>query len=340
MSLKKKNAIFLLIVLAAFALLYWMGTFAEGPKKRTGLGRSPVLSANGEEIIFSYYKDGEAALYTVPSSGGKAQLLLQPKTLDSFVRPAYSPDGTKLLYIKEYEVEGKPYSQLMMYDFKKQQSLPLKDIDHYIKEAVFAPDGNLIYFIKAEGYQESHNSDRLVPEDYDIYKMNLDTYKTERITTFNLYSLSSLQVSNYGKYVMYSLYNGKDLVQRLNLETKKVKTVMPEPEYESGAANGPIIGSPALSPDGNTIAFSDVATSSENGTYLYEVFTMNINGDNVKQVTNFHEHVTSPVFFPAGKDLLVTVDQNFAGGQPDYEYWRVSKDGSKRDEIIIEIPKK
>ncbi|MFD2924039.1 TolB family protein [Halobacillus naozhouensis] len=338
MSLKKKNTIFLLIVAVSFGLLYWMGTFAEGPKKRTGLGRSPVLSADGEEIIFSYYKKGDAALYTAPASGGKAHLLLQPKTFDSYVRPAYSPNGTKLLYIKEWEVEGKPYSQLMMYDFEKEQSLPLKDLDHYIKEAVFAPDGTHIYFIKAEGYQKSPNSERVMPEDYDIYKMNLDTYKTDRITTFNLYSLSSLQVSNDGKHLMFSLYNGKDLVQLLNLETKKVETIMPGPEYESGAANGPTIGSPALSPDGNSIAFSDVATSSENGTYLYEVFTMNINGDDVEQVTNFHEHVTSPAFFPEGEDLLVTVNQNFAGGLPDYEYWRVSKDGSERNEIIIEIP--
>ncbi|UOQ91587.1 hypothetical protein MUO14_13560 [Halobacillus shinanisalinarum] len=192
--------------------------------------------------------------------------------------------------------------------------------------------------IKAGGYEENYNGDGVHPQNYDIHKMNFDTYETERITTFNLYSLSSLQVTDDGKYLMYSLYNGEDIIQRLNLKNKKVETIMPGPEYESGAGDKPIAGSPALSPDGSTIVFSDVATTSDNGTFQYEVFTMKANGENVEQVTNFQEHVTEPAFFPNGEELLVTVDQNFAGGHPDYEYWRVSKKGGERKEIIIEIP--
>ncbi|WP_197061433.1 PD40 domain-containing protein [Halobacillus sp. BBL2006] len=336
--MKKKNTIFLSIVAVAFALLYWTGTFAKGPIQHTGLGRSPVLSPDGKELLFPYDKNGESALYTAPASGGKAELLLEPKTMDSYVHPAYSPDGTKLLYIKEYKVEGKPYNQLMMYDMLKKKSQPLQDIDHYISEAVFGPDGKQVYYTEAKSYQNNTNGDGMFAKDFDIYQMNLDTYETKQLTKRKLFSLSGLQMTSEGKYLLFSLYNGENLVQRMNLETKKVETITPEPEYKSAAQDGPNIGSPALSPDGTRIAFSDVASKNDRGTYQYEVFTMKVSGENVQQVTKFKEHVTEPVFFPNGKELLVTVDQNFAGRRPDYEYWRISTDGKDRKEIIIELP--
>ncbi|RSL30696.1 hypothetical protein D7Z54_24680 [Salibacterium salarium] len=339
MSLKKKNTIFLSIVVTATALLYWTGTFAEeDSNKQTGLGRSPALSASGEELAFSYYKEGEAALYTAPASGGEAQQLLQPKTVGSYIRPAFSPDGTKLLYIKEWREEGKPYNQLMMYDFETERNKSLKGADHYIQEAIFAPDGDHIFFIKAEKYVENYYGDGKSPQDFDIYKMNLESNETKRITTFNLYSLSSLQVTDDGKYLTYSIYDGEDFLQRLNVKNKKAETIMSEPQYTSDSGDVSVIGSPAISPDGSTIAFSEVAATSDIGTFQYEVFTMNANGEDVEQITNFHEHVTEPVFFPNGKELLVTVDQNFAGGQPDYEYWKINAEEDERKKIIIEIP--
>ncbi|MDQ0300452.1 TolB protein [Salibacterium salarium] len=339
MSLKKKNTIFLSIIVTAFALLYWAGTFAEeNPNKHTGFGRSPALSANGEEMAFSYYKEGESGLYTAPASGGEAKQLLPPQTVGSYARPAYSPDDTKLLYIKEWEEEEKPYNQLMIYDFETEQSEPLKSPDHYIQEAVFAPDGKHIFLIKAGSYVENYYGDGESPQDFDIYKMNLENKETKRITKFNFYSLSSLQVTDDEKYLTYSFYNEKDVIQRLNLKNKNTETISSEPQYESDTGDVSVVGSPAISPDGNTIAFSEVADTSDIGTFQYEVFTMKTNGKDVEQITNFHEHVTEPVFFPNGEELLVTVDQNFAGRQTDYEYWKISDNGNEQKQIIIEIP--
>ncbi|MCP3033080.1 hypothetical protein LF817_17280 [Halobacillus sp. A1] len=338
MSLKMKNILFLSIVVAASTLLYWTGTFAEGPKGREGLDGSPALSNDGEEIAFPHYEDGEATLYTAAADGGEAEQLLERETRQSFVRPAYSPDNSKLLYIKEWRVEGKPYSQLMMYDFDKQQSQPLKDQDHYIREAIFSPDGKSIYLVKADGYVDQPDGDGVIPDGYDVYQMNRSTYETEQLTNEGNYNLSSLSTSKKGDHLVYSLYNGEDLIQQLNVNNKKIKTIMPEPGYESGAGEAPIINSPSNAPDGETIAFSDVAHSRDNGTFQYEVFTMTTEGEDVVQVTNFHEHVSEPVFYPDGNDLLVSVDRNFAGRDPDYEYWKVSGDGKERKEIIVEIP--
>lgn len=79
-------------------------------------------------------------------------------------------------------------------------------------------------------------------------------------------------------------------------------------------------------------------TRTTDGTYEYEVMSMNMDGMDVKQVTEFYEMTTEPVYFPDGERMLVTVDQNFAGRTEEYEYWSVDLEGNGRDKIEIDIP--
>lgn len=136
---------------------------------------------------------------------------------------------------------------------------------------------------------------------------------------------------------MYSTSYETSSIKILDLQSEETKTILPE-SSDYSEAQSPALSAPRLSPDGKVIAFADVASKTENGTFQYEIFTMNMDGENITQATNVDDYASNPLFFQNSQQLLITVDRNFAGRQPDYEYWIVERDGSNKKEIHIEIP--
>lgn len=336
LSLKKKNLLFISGVFILYLCLYWTGTFAATPTGYTGIGKEPALSPNDEELTFTYFQNDHGALYSAPIEGGMAKPLLEPEEGKDDLQPAYSPDGESMLFLREWEGEEHMHKQLMLY--KDGGLRPLLGEEEYVPYAAFAPDGEHVYFVKNSKYTETYNN-RTQPNGFDIYKMNLNTEEIEQITNMNTVSISSLQIIEGGKKLMYSKSYETSSIKILDLESGKTKTILPV-SSDYSKAQSPTLSSPTRSPEGKVIAFADVASKSSNGTFQYEIFTMDTKGENIKQITNFSDYAGHPRFFQHSNHLLVTVDRNFAGREPDYEYWVVERDGSNRKEIHINIPEK
>ncbi|SDJ11994.1 TolB family protein [Salimicrobium halophilum] len=340
MRTKKKNILFLTGMVVLFGLLYGAGVyFAEEPVGKSGFTRAPALSEDGEQLAFVHYNKGVSSLYTVDASGGGAKQLLQAKEGKEFEKPAFSPNGSKIAYLRTWRTEGIPYSQLMMYDLERGKNYPVQSSDAYISKAVFAPSGDSMYVAEGAEYDEQPQGDGFFARDYDVHEIDLASDEKTKLTDMGLTSLSSIEVFPEGERLLLSYYAyGKgDMVQIFNMETENIETLTADSSYESGAMDGPSYGAPAISPEGDRIAFSDV-TRTTDGTYEYEVMSMNMDGTDVKQVTEFYEMTTEPIYFPDGERMLVTVDQNFAGRTEEYEYWSVDLEGNGRDKIEIDIP--
>ncbi|QAS52041.1 PD40 domain-containing protein [Halobacillus litoralis] len=239
-----------------------------------------------------------------------------------------------MIFLREWDGEEHLYKQLMLYEDGKARSL--LDKNEYVPFAEFAPDGEHLYFVKNSKYTETSNN-RTQPNGFDIYKMNLGTEDIEQITNMNTVSISSLQVIEDGEKLMYSTSYETSSIEILDLSTGETKTILPE-STDYSKAQSPSLSAPRLSPNGEMIAFADVASKSKNGTFQYEIFTMDTEGENISQVTNFSDYAGKPLFFQESNKLFITVDRNFAGRQPDYEYWVVERDGTNRKQVIIEIP--
>lgn len=149
------------------------------------------------------------------------------------------------------------------------------------------------------------------------------------------YDMSSLEVSPDGEQLMYKAYGDHDQLVLHSLDDGGEEIIVPDGNFASGA---PIISTPTISPDGKSIVFSDVAAKDEKGTFIYEAFHMNLDTKQAEQLTNFHENVTSPVYFHSEDKLIVTVDKNFAGAEPDYSYWIIGADGETQNRVAIEVP--
>ena len=84
------------------------------------------------------------------------------------------------------------------------------------------------------------------------------------------------------------------------------------------------VGDPQLSPDGRTIAFTiGVVNKAENRT-LTQIYTINVDGSNQKQLTSGDRSNSSPRWSPDGKHIAYT-----SGGQ----IWVMENDGDHKDQL-------
>ncbi|SFE18085.1 TolB protein [Lentibacillus persicus] len=335
MTLKMKNISFITGMVFLFLILWGAGSLAAGPDGFSGFGQSTDISPDDSELVFSYFHGDDAALYAVPVSGGKAELLAKPEEGKSYHNPKFSPDGESIAFIEQWESEERQYSQLRIFDRNSQTVKQRINTSGYVTEGAFSPDGKSLYFLKADVYKNYSPIASERPHDFDIFRMDLESGKTERITDQKAYDMSSLEVTSSGDKLMYKTYQSNDQLVFLSLKDNSKERMVPVGDFASGT---PVISSPTLSPDGKSIVFSDVAAKDENGTFVYEAFRMDLETKQAEQLTNFHEHVTSPVYFHNADKLIVTINKNFAGADPEYSYWAISADGERQDRLEIKMP--
>src|SRR5262245_45703639 len=84
------------------------------------------------------------------------------------------------------------------------------------------------------------------------------------------------------------------------------------------------VGDPQLSPDGKTVAFTVGNVDKAANRTLTHIYTVNIDGTGMKQITNGDKSNSSPRWSPDGKRLAFTT-----GGQ----IWTMEPDGDDRKQV-------
>lgn len=335
MSFKIKNILFIACMVGLFIVLWGTaGLFAKPKEGTTGFGERPDISPDEDELVFSYYHDGDAALYTASLAEGGATLLEKPNDGESYIHPVFSPDGKQVAFIKHWEEDKNPYGELMMMDRTDNgKAKELTKGDNLVTETAFSPDGKYLYFLLAGVYKNYSPIASEHPHDFDIYRMDVKSEQVKQVTYKEAYDMSDLEVGPDGDELMYQ---SNDTVLCYSLEDESEAVITPTGE---SSPEEPILSSPSLSPDGKQVVFSGVANKDERGTYVYEGFQMDAETGESEQVTSFHEHVANLEYFNDPYDLLVTIDNQFAQSNgPDYEYWLVDLDNDQRQRLSIEIP--
>lgn len=332
MTLKMKNISFIIGMIILFFSLWGVSLFADISDGFTGFGEKIDISPNDKNIVFSHYNNGDASLYIVPASGGDAKVLAEPEEGYSYINPVFSPDGEKIAFIKQWEEDEQPFGELMIIDLKNKKIESLTDEGNHMTDAAFSPDGIELFVLQSSTYENYSPIAAEHPHGFDIYRIDMNTKKIEQVTNEDAYQMSNLAVTPDGEQLMYHSYRDDDVLVFYSLEDKKETVISPKgPNLKR-----PIFSSPSLSADGKNVAFSGVA--GEDSTFIYEGFVMELNKKKAEQVTSFNEHVTSPVFFNHQNKLLVTVDKNFAAGDPEYSYWVIDIDEDSRQWLDVQVP--
>jgi tricorn protease len=313
--------------------------------------REPKFSPDGKQIVFISDRDAAAQVYVIPAEGGAAkrltyhtggyavqgwtangQRLLVTATRDHHWRRAdrfffisarersgeeilfdeygangsLSPDGTKLLFTREGPAwwrkgyHGSQASQIWLYDLGAKNYRKILDNDRGSMWPLWKPDGRSFYFVGGQSGS------------FNLWEFDLASGEQKQLTRFTDDSVVQPCVSKDGSTIVfrhlfdfYRLKNGNGEPQKIDIgfdgdrsEERKLRRTL----STATAA--------AFTNDGLEIAL--IAGG--------DLWVMDTELREPRQITNSPEEEKSPVFAPEGDSILFISDTN---GKTDI--WRAER---------------
>ena len=175
---------------------------------------------------------------------------------------------------------------------------------------------------------------------YDIFVADLKGNILKQLTTTDGYDAEAT-VSPRGDLIVFTSVRNGDLdLYTMNIDGSNVKQITNTLGYDGGAF---------FSPDGKKIVFraSRFTTEEEKTEYKellkqglvaptnMEIFTCNVDGSNLKQVTNLGKANWAPFYHPAGKKIIFSSNHH---GQRGYQFnlFMINEDGSDLEQISFD----
>ncbi|TYR81489.1 DUF5050 domain-containing protein [Priestia megaterium] len=332
-TLKHKRTLFILISLTAIlfagSVIYSLVKNDDTYQYFTGLGSSISISPDDKKFVFSYFINGNEAIYSANMDSTNIEKLSHSNE-KRYHAPQYSRDGKKLVYLGK---DTEKIDTLYLSNSDGTDSRQLTNKSLHIAEAVFSATGETIYFIgvpaedfkKREGEQE---------RGFDLYSIDTSSGKQKRLTDKNHFSMNSLSSSPDGKQIFYTLFEGEnERLYSFSIEggTENAAAIpkeMPRDLYHS-----------ALSPDGNSLAFTAVSKESQNSSlYEYELFVSNLKSGKTKQLTNLNSSIESPVFFHQQNKIAFLEHINWPADPAQFTLSTIDIDTKKVDAVTLNIP--
>ncbi len=166
----------------------------------------------------------------------------------------------------------------------------------------WSPDGTKIAF--------TSNRDGLG----DIYIMNSDGGNVTRLTYTPARESSSIWSPDASKIVFDSERDGNREIYIMDSDGSNQTRLT----FNATSDVGPV----SFSPDGKRIAFSRNASNEGLSVYNFDIFLMNINGSEVRQLTVDPEFDAEPIWSPDGNRILFT-----SGRNRNFDIYSIDSDG-------------
>jgi TolB protein len=253
----------------------------------------------------------------------------------------YSFDGKKLVY--QSTVDSMKCDQIFTMNVDGSDKKLVSTGNGRTTCAYFYPDETKII------YASTHHHDLQCPpppdrskgyvwklyETFDIFLK--DGNELRQLTNTDGYDAEATVSPKGDKIVFTSLRDGDPELYVMNMDGSGQKRLTNEKGYDGGAF---------FSPDGNKIVFRasrpvtdeqlvDYNDLVENG-YVrpsaLEIFVMDADGKNMKQITNLGKASFAPFFHPSGEKIIFST--NYNGDSPrDFNLWMINVDGTGLERI-------
>lgn len=267
----------------------------------------------------------------------------------------FSPDGMKLTLQVTNPLIGAHCDQIYLLDLHK-KNIDTKDLQlvstGYGRTtcSFFMPDGKHIL------YASTHDSNKECPPkpvpradgkylwpvyaEFDIYMADLKGKIVKKLTNEPGYD-AEVVVSPDGKYIVFTSRRSGDLeLWRMDIDGKNLKQLTTGLGYDGGAF---------FSHDSKKLVFrsSRPTTSDDINEYKQllaqnlvaptnmEIYTMNIDGTALKQVTHLGKANWSPYFHPSDQKILFSSNHHSTRGY-DFQIYSVDLDGSNLRQVTYE----
>lgn len=175
---------------------------------------------------------------------------------------------------------------------------------------------------------------------YDIFTARPDGTDLKRLTAADGYDAEAT-TSTDGKRIVFTSTRGGDLdIYTMDADGRNVKRLTSELGYDGG---------PFFSRDGRQIVYRAYhpKTPAENARYrqklaenlieptVFELWVMNSDGTNKRQVTNLKAASFAPYFFPDGKRIIFASNVGDPKGR-NFDLYAVNADGTNLERITYE----
>lgn len=175
----------------------------------------------------------------------------------------------------------------------------------------------------------------LYPE-YDVFVANADGSGIEALTTEWGYDAEATVSPKGDKIVFTSTRDGDLDIYTMNLDGSDVRRLTDELGYDGG---------PFFSPDGTKIVYRAHHPEGDEAIADYkallaqnlirpsqlEVYVMDVDGSNKKQVTDLESAAFGPFFHPSGEKIIFST--NYPDKGREFDLWMVNVDGTGLEQI-------
>ena len=90
----------------------------------------------------------------------------------------------------------------------------------------------------------------------------------------------------------------------------------------------------AISPDEKELIIQAVAGTDNNGTFMYELFSYNLETKEEQQLTHLNEYAGQPIYSSDGSKVYFIVDFHFAGRSPEYAIHYLNKSNNNVVQVL------
>ncbi|NOT76496.1 MAG: hypothetical protein HOP08_16330 [Cyclobacteriaceae bacterium] len=179
-----------------------------------------------------------------------------------------------------------------------------------------------------------------VYDTYDIFVADLNGKITKQLTNAPGYDAEATVSPKKDKIVFTSTRNGDLDLYVMDIDGKNVKQITKELGYDGGAF---------FSPDGKKIVFraSRFTTEEQKKEYqdylkqglvaptAMEIFVCNVDGSNLKQVTNLGKANWAPFYTPDGKKIIFSSNHKGTRGF-EFNLFMINEDGTGLEQVTYD----